>query len=195
VIEARHPVQVVVAYDFSPSSEQALARAVEVAARAPQHVLHIIAALEPQGVVASIGPMAGVTYETADRVQKMIMERVTAAFAGRPTAAEVQFFVHARIGKPATEILELASEVGADLIFIGTHGKTGVERVLLGSVSERVVREAGCPVLVARPKTYADIDLIKVIRYDHKRTPHREPHCYTYVNRQVIMRPMEWPIG
>jgi nucleotide-binding universal stress UspA family protein len=195
VIEARHPVQVVVAYDFSPSSEQALARAVEVAARAPQHVLHIIAALDPHDRVANGGPLAHVTYQTAEELQKLILDRVTRAFEGRATAAEVQFFVHARIGKPAQEILGLAEEVGADLIFIGTHGKTGVERFLLGSVSERVVREAGCPVMVTRPKTYADIDLMKIMRYDHKREPHREPHCYSYTNRQVIMRPSDWPIS
>lgn len=192
MIEARHPVQVVVAYDFSPSSEQALARAVEVAARAPQHVLHVIAALDPHGHVT--GPLEGATYETADRIQGLIMERVTSAFAGRPTAAAVQFFVHARIGKPASEILGLASDVGADLIFIGSHGKTGVERLLLGSVSERVVREAGCPVLVAREKAYADIDLVKVTRYDHARPNHREPHRYTYANRKV-MGPAGWPIS
>lgn len=185
MIEALHPVQVVVAYDFSPSSEQALARAVEVAARAPQHVLHIVAALEPH--------RGG--YEAADAIQKSITENVAKAFAGRETASEVQFFVHARIGKPANEILDLASEVGADLIFIGSHGKTGVERLLLGSVSERVVREAKCPVLVARPKTYADIDLLRVTRYEHERAPHREPHCYTYSNRQVVMRPNDWPLG
>jgi nucleotide-binding universal stress UspA family protein len=195
VIETLHPVQVVVAYDFSPSSEQALARAVEVAARAPQHVLHFVAVLDPHARRAAGEPLERVSYETADRLQQSIMECVSAAFAGRPTAAAVQFFVHARIGKPAQEILALASEVGADLIFIGSHGKTGVERLLLGSVSERVVREAGCPVMVARPKSYADVDLIKVARYDHARTPHRQPHCYTYTNRQVLLRPADWPIS
>lgn len=189
MIEALHPVQVVVAYDFSPSSEQALLRAVEVAARAPQHVLHVVAALEPHQ------SLKGVSYDTAEHLQKRIMERVTTAFAGRESASEVQFFVHARIGKPAVEILALASEVGADLIFIGSHGKTGVERFLLGSVSERVVREAKCPVLVARPKTYADIDLMRITRYEHERSPHREPHCYTYSNRQVVLRPNDWPLG
>ena len=190
MIASRHPVQVVVAYDFSPSSEQALARAIEVAARAPQHVLHVVAALDPH-----LRILHDVTYETADGVQTQILERVSAAFAGRETAAQVQFFVHARIGKPATEILSLAADVGADLIFIGSHGATGVERLLLGSVSEQVVREAKCPVLVARPKTYADIDLLRIVRYDHQRAPHKEPHCYTYMNRQVILRPNDWPIS
>jgi nucleotide-binding universal stress UspA family protein len=195
MIEVRHPVQVVVAFDFSPSSEQALARAIEVAARAPHHVLHIIAALDSRDRIGIAGALEDVNYESAERVQKVILERVTAAFAGRATASEVQFFVHARIGKPAQEILALAQSIGADLIFIGSHGRTGVERFFLGSVSECVMREAGCPVMIVRPKTYADIDLLKVVRYDHQRTPHREPHCYTYTNRQVILRPDDWPIS
>jgi nucleotide-binding universal stress UspA family protein len=195
VIEPRHPVQVVVAYDFTPSSAQALARAIEVAARAPHHVLHIVAALDPHDRTLRAGPIKEVSYQTAETVQKLIADNVAKAFAGRETASEVQFFVHARIGSPAAEILALAEEVGADLIFIGSHGKTGVERLMLGSVSERVVREAKCPVLVARPKTYADVDLLPVVRYDHARAPHRAPHCYTYTNRQVLLRPNDWPLA
>jgi nucleotide-binding universal stress UspA family protein len=191
--EALHPIQVVVAYDFSPSSEQALARAIEVAARAPQHVLHIVAALDPHDRLA--GPFANTSYLTAEEIHTSIRKDVSKAFAGRDTAAEIQFYVHARIGKPAEEILALASEVGADLIFIGSHGKTGLERLVLGSVSERVVREAKCPVLVARAKTYPTVELLHVSRYEHARPPHRGPHCYAYANRQVITRPKDWPLS
>src|SRR5690606_6732365 len=151
------------------------ARAVDVAARAPQHVLHIVAALDDRA-----GALRGVTYHDADHMQHLVRDRVSAAFAGRVTAAEVQFFVHARIGKPADEILHLAAEIGADLIFIGSHGKVGIERLLLGSVSERVVREAGCPVMVVRAKTYEDIQLLPVVLYEHTRRPHAEPHRYSY---------------
>ena len=188
-----HSVQVVVAYDFSPSSELALARAIEIAARAPQHVLHIVAALDPHE--RAIGPLTGVTYETAERIQKLVLECVTKAFHGRKSAAEIKFFVHARIGKAATEVLQLAREVGADLIIIGSHGKAGLERLVLGSVSEQVVREARCPVIVARDKTYPEVQRLDVFRYDHTRTKHREPHCYSYANEQVITRPNDWPIG
>jgi nucleotide-binding universal stress UspA family protein len=194
MIEPRHPVQVVVAYDFSPSSEQALARAIEVAARAPHHVLHIAIAIDSRDRAAGGSLLHKVGYDTAEAIQKVVLEKVTRAFAGRETAADIQFFVHARIGKPAEEILLLAQEVGADLIFIGSHGKTGVERMLLGSVSERVVREAKCPVMIAREKTYPDIDLLHVTKYDHERKPHKEPHAYSYTNRQVILRPNDWPL-
>ena len=50
-------------------------------------------------------------------------------------------------GSPAAQIVRYAERLGADLIIMGTHGRTGVSRAILGSVSERVVRTAGCPVL------------------------------------------------
>ena len=188
------PVQVVVAYDFSPSSEEALVRAVDVATRAPHHVLHVITALDPADRPCTVGHVAGANYESAERVQTLVAERITAAFSGRTAEAEVRFYVHARIGKAAQQILALAHEVGAGLLFIGSHGKTGLERFLLGSVSERVVREARCPVMVVRPATYPRVDLVNVTKFEHAREPHREPHCYSYRNDQVVLRPTEWPL-
>jgi nucleotide-binding universal stress UspA family protein len=175
-------VQVVVAFDFSPSAELALARAVEIAARAPQHVLHIVAALD------------ATSYPVADELQHRIAARANAAFAGRPNVEEVQFYVHARIGKPAEEILDVAREVGADLIVIGSHGNTGIERVLLGSVSERVVREARCPVLVARAKSYADVQLLRVTPRPHGQPHYVAPHRYHYTDQRAQLRPTDWPI-
>lgn len=185
-----HPIQVVVAFDFSPSAEYALSRAVDVAARAPQHVLHVIAVLDERA-----GVLRGVSYHDADHVQALVRDRVTAAFSGRSTASEVQFFVHARIGRPAEEILRVAAEVGADLIFIGSHGKVGLERLLLGSTCERVVREAHCPVMVARQKTYPEVKLLPVVPYEHDRHAHAEPHRYSYVDNRVLLRPSDWPIS
>jgi nucleotide-binding universal stress UspA family protein len=53
-------------------------------------------------------------------------------------------------GHPVSEILGVADEVGADLIVMGTHGRTGLGRLLLGSVAEQVSRKARCPVLTVR---------------------------------------------
>jgi nucleotide-binding universal stress UspA family protein len=53
-------------------------------------------------------------------------------------------------GDPATEIVRYASEAGIDLIVMGTHGRTGLERLLMGSVAEKVMREARCSVLVVK---------------------------------------------
>ncbi|MBI5571386.1 MAG: universal stress protein [Desulfomonile tiedjei] len=57
---------------------------------------------------------------------------------------------HCRVGFPPDEILQVAREGEIDLIVMGTHGWTGVKHFLLGSVAERVVRTAKCPVLIVR---------------------------------------------
>ena len=59
-----------------------------------------------------------------------------------------------RLGDPGTEIIEYANEINADLIVISSHGRSGIGRLLLGSVAERVMRHAACPVMVLRkPKS------------------------------------------
>lgn len=60
-----------------------------------------------------------------------------------------------RVGSPFVEIIRYAREQDIDLIVLGTHGRTGLSHVLLGSVAERVVRKAPCPVLTVRPKTHS----------------------------------------
>ena len=190
----RRQIQVVVAFDFTPSAEAALERAVDVAARAPEHVLHVITAVASGGTV-KVDEDQDILYETpADHIHQLVTARIAAAFATRATAEDTKFFVHARVGRPAREILSLAKEVGADLIFIGSEGRVGVGRLLLGSVSEQVVREAHCPVMVVRPKTYEDVELSKIVAYEHERLPYVPPHRYTYTNG-VIVRPRDWPLG
>jgi nucleotide-binding universal stress UspA family protein len=176
------PIQVVVAYDFSPSAEEALKRALDVALRAPQHVLHVVVALDHE------------RYDKVDHIRQLVIDQISTILADRKPASEVEFFVHTRIGRPAGEILDLAKEIGADLIFIGCHGKVGFERLLLGSTSERVVREARCPVMVVRPKTYEHVELMHVVPYEHEHHQYQGPHRYTYVEDRVIMRPDAWPI-
>jgi len=60
--------------------------------------------------------------------------------------------VHNLAGDPAEEIVRTAARVQADVIVLATHGRTGIKRLLLGSVAEKVVRYAGCPVFVMRDK-------------------------------------------
>lgn len=185
--------QVVVAYDFSESGREALYRALALAARAPFHVLHFVCVIEPHAPVAAVPLRGPLDYTYAERVQEALTDVVTQELRAANTEGKVHFFVHARIGKPAEEILSLAREVGADLIVIGTKGLTGVERLVLGSVAEKVVREAGCTVQVARPKTYEYVELVEII----KTTPqgrYVKPHRYTYESKTAQLRPVEWPL-
>jgi nucleotide-binding universal stress UspA family protein len=86
--------------------------------------------------------------DLADQAQKHVEEwRLEAErlVGGGQVAAEKA------VGEPAAEILEVARARGADLIVMGTHGRTGLEHALMGSIAERVVRRAHCPVLTVRP--------------------------------------------
>jgi len=186
---------IVVAYDFSHTGHAALSRAVTLAARAPTSVLHVVCVVDPHDPIPSIPIYDGVDYLYAARVQEALAMTVQEELEVAAPMHRVSFFVHARIGKPADEILELAREIGADLILVGSHKLSGVERLLLGSVSEKLVREARCSVEVARVKTYADVDLIPVVELpghpDHTYVP---PHRYEYEDHRVMMRPAEWPL-
>jgi hypothetical protein len=73
--------------------------------------------------------------------------RASALFAGRVST-------HLGAGEPWREILQLATDLTADLVVVGSHRRKGIERLVLGSVSEQIVRKACCQVLVARPKDY-----------------------------------------
>jgi hypothetical protein len=127
-------------------------------------------------------------------VQEAATKDVTAVLEELDINVPLQFFVHARIGKPVDEILGVASDVGADLIIVGSKGLTGLERLMLGSVAERVVREAGCTVEVVRPTAYAHVDLCQVIEVERDPKSYVAPHRYSYEEKRITMRPRNWPL-
>jgi nucleotide-binding universal stress UspA family protein len=185
---------VVVAYTASSGGIDVLERAVALACRAPFHVLHVVTVIDPHVGSPIVPVRSKIDYRYAEEVQAAVAELVKSALVAYAAPHEVHFFVHARIGKPAEEILYLASEIGADLIMVGTHDHTTLERMLLGSTAARVVREAGCPVIVVRPKSYRSVDLLDVVRDDHPHRPYAPPHRYSYHEDRVITRPPDWPL-
>lgn len=183
---------VVVGYDFSQSGRAALHRAVTLAGRAPFHVLHVVCVVDPKEAIPSIPSYNGVDYMYAARVQEALAAETQHELDHADVHGSVHFFVHARIGTAADEILSLAGEVGADLIIVGSEPMSGLG-LILGSTSERVMREAGCPVEIARSKRYAEVELLAVEPVDlvHSYVP---PHRYTYEDHRVNLRPAEWPL-
>ncbi|HSN30405.1 MAG TPA: universal stress protein [Kofleriaceae bacterium] len=174
-------VHVVVGFDFTASARAALQRAIGVGTRAPWHVLHFVCVLERADIAE------------ATRQQERVTEAIRDALTEAKVDGKVHFFVHVHIGKPADEILRVAQDVGADLIIVGSKGLTGLERAVLGSVSEKVVREAGCTVEVAREKTYPYVALLDVVEKE-KHAGYVPPHRYTYEDSRVTLRPNEWPL-
>ena len=152
---------------------------------------------DPREAVPALPSYNGVDYMYAARVQEALAAETQHELDRADVHGSVHFFVHARIGKPAPEILALAEEVGADFIIVGSRvdGKRlpVLDRLILGSTSEHVMREAGCPVEIARPKRYADVELIPVEPIDPVHT-YLPPHRYTYAEHRVNLRPAEWPL-
>lgn len=135
--------QILVPVDFSECTEKALLYAVPFARQfdATLTLLHVV---EPPYLPASEMGVV-VEVESKDDARKEL-ETLRARLAGK-----VRCQTMVRKGSAQLEILDAAKELGSDLIILGSHGRTGVERLLMGSTVEKVVRRAGCPILIVRP--------------------------------------------
>jgi universal stress protein A len=132
--------KVLVPVDFSGCSEKALAYALPLAEQfeAELVLLHV---MWPYVAVPEMGP---VDVETIDDARKALES------LGRSIHEPVRYHTVLRTGLPHVEIIQAAKELGIDLIILSTHGRTGLARAVMGSTAEKVVRHAGCPVLVVR---------------------------------------------
>jgi len=132
--------------DLSECSERARSYACELAKRfaAELHVLHVV---PPISVPGYVGPVPDEWLHPEDGARQALEAWDDPAFE---ELGSVQRFVVT--GTPFVEIVRHARESDVDLIVIGTHGRSGLTHALLGSVTEKVVRKAPCPVLTVRPE-------------------------------------------
>src|SRR5262245_19988367 len=108
------------------------------------HLLHVLAELVPAGPDPLLTPvMTPEAYKDSEEQSRQALERALDPSWGQPSSVVTAV----RWGSPVEEIVAYAREQEIDLIVIATHGRTGLSHVLLGSVAERIVREAPCPVL------------------------------------------------
>jgi universal stress protein A len=140
--------------DFSEYANQALDYAINLASKlgARLTLLHVVQSLPMGGV--DMGLTLPYTY--IQDLEAEIMESMNDHLR-RVTAAGLEGEVAVVHGVPFHEIIEMAKTKQVDLIIMGTHGRTGLQHVLLGSVAEKVVRLAPCPVLVARQPTVVPV--------------------------------------
>ena len=134
--------KIVCPVDFTDASAAALDVASKLARanRAKMYIVHVEenAALVHPGLFGGLPP---VTWPTRQQLNATL-----------PTATEVLFEHDLLFGDPATRIVEFAKLKDADLIVMGTHGATGMERLLMGSVAEGVVRRSPVPVLTLKQR-------------------------------------------
>ncbi|NEP18029.1 MAG: universal stress protein [Leptolyngbya sp. SIO4C1] len=134
--------RILVPIDFSEEAFQALEEVIAFAKPAAAvHALHVLKALEPTD--------PGLVWQAIDddkrkeNVQKAFLEK----FSGDRYSG-LQFVV--LVGDPSSKIIDYAEQESIGLIVMPSHGRTGLSRFFMGSVAERVVRFAHCPVLVLR---------------------------------------------
>lgn len=133
---------IVVPVDFSVESQRAVATALELAdGPAHVHLVHVLLPLD----AASPGLVWG---DVSDELRTQAVRKQFDQFLAEAGITGVT--VVTRMGNPGLEIADYANQIGAELIVIPSHGYHGIKRLLLGSVTERVIRHAPCSVLVLR---------------------------------------------
>lgn len=136
--------------DFSTQSQSAknYAYALATAFQAELHVLHVT--LDPQPLPGSTGihliPQRDVTADLVKAANAQMAAEVSDEWK-----TKIKLTCACRLGEPVREIINYADTHEIDLIVLGTHGRTGLSHVLIGSVAEKVVRLAKCPVLSVHP--------------------------------------------
>lgn len=129
--------KILFATDFSESNDGAAEYAVSLARETNAH-LYVVHVIEPP----TYGPSDHglLIDQNASLLRQMLNEVI-------PRDVEIPHESHTLVGDPAIEIVRYADAEHVDLIVIGTHGRTGLTRMLMGSVAESVLRHASCPVL------------------------------------------------
>jgi universal stress protein A len=139
--------RILVPTDFSADGDAAVRYALDLArmCHAQVHLLHVV----DDPLAAGMWSSEVYTYQIAELQINLVREaEVRLAQAIPSGAANVSSEV--RTGSPWRKIIEVAAERSSDLIVMGTHGRTGVAHIVMGSVAERVLRRAPCPVLTLR---------------------------------------------
>jgi nucleotide-binding universal stress UspA family protein len=154
------PYTIVVGIDFSESSDEALDEALKLAAmhNAELHVLYVDDHFRaPEGGREAVeATLTRIEHHGVARIEGLRMH------SGKQMLFR-RMYSHFRLGAAAEQVVQLASDLNADLVVVGTHGLSGIKRMVLGSVAERVVRLARCPVWIVRPKDHSGLGKVPEI--------------------------------
>lgn len=156
------PRKVLVPIDFSDDSDRAFNVALSIASKyqARIFILHVIS-----GTIQQFAADYCIDKNIMDRIMNegivFSNEKLREAIDKNPNIGNVKVIPYIRRGQPHEEILKEASEREVDLIVIASHGKTGFKKYFVGSVAEKVTKEAKCPVLLIRPDFYGAYEMPK----------------------------------
>ena len=140
-----NPYTILAAIDYSDTASLVVQEAVDLAREKHAAVLHFL----------HVHPWP-IDDDGQEARHAELLEWLGARLRGsQGVTPEAKVIGHEVSGEAAAMIVELAAELSADAVIVGTHSRKGIERLLLGSVAEAVVKACGCPVLVVRQKQHA----------------------------------------
>ena len=137
--------KILVATDFSHASAQALKNAIEIATACSARILLLHIVHDPAEAPGFYAAKKG--GKKVLRNIEQAAEQMMNHFVAQELGSFDQFDTHVVPGLPSEQIVRWAKKEKVDLIAIGTHGRSGLVRLILGSVADRVIRTAPCPVL------------------------------------------------
>ena len=143
--------RILLATDFSECSDHALRYACEFAEIFSAE-LHLLTVFEPPTAAYAEYGLGSVGVQD---VEKDLVSQLSTKLHGYPETVwrnKLDLTRSVRAGRPFTEIVRYAKEMGVDLIIIGTHGRGAIAHMLMGSTAERVVRKSPCPVMTIHPE-------------------------------------------
>ncbi len=206
---------IVVGVDFDCESERALDEAIRLTMHRSDTQLHVVHADGSLPAIAGrldakgLGARADAALA---KLRELVYRRLGALGVGEDALVEHQVVAHFRLGAPADAVVQIAVEVDADLVVVGTHGRRGVKRLVLGSIAARILSHARCPVYVVRRKDHHGIGVVPNIEPPcaecvgvrkrsggaewwcerHHLAARVRPHHYSYVNRAASAPPAPW---
>jgi nucleotide-binding universal stress UspA family protein len=195
---SHRPYPIVAAIDFSELGDRAVLEALRLSREHAHAELHVIAvgaeegdAIRLPGTTLRVLPREEANDEAREHVGDLVQRFL--ASDGAPSIEKIAVYV--TTGHPAERIVALATALDADVIVLGTHGRTGLKRIVLGSVAEEVVRRAPCTVLVIRPPDFLDGEKVPAIQPPLKPGEHAlrnfaSPPTYHYVRKNYTTSTM-----
>jgi len=137
--------KILIPIDFSAQSAEAVRRAISLNGSSNAEVV-LVHCYDPTEYPLPSGAIA-FTRDQIDRLGEPLLQRLRAVQREAESLGARNVTCRLEYGEPAAGIVRMAAEEGFDLIVMGTHGRTGARRWVMGSVAEKVVRAAPCPVL------------------------------------------------
>lgn len=147
--------RVVVGMDLDTAGEAALREALRLVRLGAEEHLHLVYVLSTVGGHARSEKGIAELDARLEAAPAKLREYLIAISDRMPTSPARSVQLHVRVGEIADEIHQVAVDVGADLIVVGTHNRRGIARLLLGNTAQDLLAKAHCPVMVVRPKDFS----------------------------------------